>query len=327
MRHARAPVNSGPALNLLLSELPEVNDMSEHIVNHLCASDRNMSGLIRAVGPYALVLENETQPFEALAQAIAHQQLHGAAARNILARFVANVGNGAFPMPQAVLAAPEKALRAAGFSLAKIAALKDLATKTIEGVVPEREALARLEDSEIIARLTEVRGIGRWTVEMLLMFHLGRPDILPVDDFGIRAGFQYVYGLRKMPAPKAVALYGERWAPYRSAAAWYLWRAVELKKAGKLPEPVEQIRLPRVLKLRRRARRAVAPGAEGARKAAAAGSMPVTLKAGSRAVIRTGVAKKVVAAANAANLKALRSSTRRPSPKRPKKAKSKRAYR
>jgi DNA-3-methyladenine glycosylase II len=226
--------------------------MSEHILSHLSGIDANLGGLIRAVGPYGLVLERETQPFEALAQAIAHQQLHAAAARNILGRFITNVGGGAFPTPQVVVATPDETLRAAGFSGSKIAALKDLATKTTEGVVPDRATLEGLEDAEIIARLTEVRGIGRWTVEMLLMFHLGRPDILPVDDFGVRLGFQLTNGLRKMPAPKVLALYGERWGPHRSAAAWYFWRAVELKRAGKLPEPVEQIRLPRVLKLRRR---------------------------------------------------------------------------
>ncbi len=226
--------------------------MSEHILAHLSGIDPNMGSLIRAVGPYGIVLENEGHPFEALAQAIAHQQLHGAAARTILSRFVGNIGQGAFPTPRAVLAAPEKTLRQVGFSGSKIAALRDLAGKTLEGVVPDREALVRLEDAAIIERLTEVRGIGRWTVEMLLIFHLGRPDVLPVDDFGVRAGFQFTYGLRKMPMPKVLALYGERWGPYRSAAAWYLWRAVELKRAGKLPEPVEQIRLPRVSKPRRK---------------------------------------------------------------------------
>lgn len=287
--------------------------MSEHIINHLSAIDRNLGGLIRAVGPYGLVLEERSHPFEALGQAIAHQQLHGAAARTILDRFVNNVGKGIFPTPQAVLKAPEASLRAVGFSLSKIAALKDLASKTIEGVVPDRDTLARLEDAQIIARLTEVRGIGRWTVEMLLMFYLGRPDILPVDDFGVRAGFQFTYGLRKMPVPKALALYGERWAPHRSAAAWYLWRAVELKKAGKLPEPVEQIRLPRVLKPRRRAgtvKSTRTKNAVGPR------DMPITVKASRR----PGVAKKVAAAAHTASLKALRSSS---TPATPKKAKPK----
>jgi DNA-3-methyladenine glycosylase II len=226
--------------------------MSEHILNHLSGVDANLGGVIRAVGPYGLVKEGETQPFTALARAIAHQQLHAAAARNILGRLIANVGGGVFPTPEIVVAAPDEALRAVGFSGSKIAALRDLAAKTIEGVVPDRATLEKLEDAEIISRLTAVRGIGRWTVEMLLMFHLGRPDILPIDDFGVRMGFQLTNGLRKMPPPKVLAIYGERWGPHRSAAAWYFWRAVELKKAGKLPDPVEQIRLPRIVKLRRR---------------------------------------------------------------------------
>ena len=226
--------------------------MSQHILNHLSGVDRNLGGLIRAVGTYGLVIENNCHPYESLAQAITHQQLHAAAARSILARFVNTFGNGAFPTPETVLAAPNEALRAVGLSFSKIAALKDLAAKTVAGVVPDREVLVGLEDAEIIARLTEVRGIGRWTVEMLLMFQLGRPDILPVDDFGVRAGFQFTYGLRKMPAPKALAAYGERWGPHRTAAAWYLWRACELKRAGTLPAPLEQIRLPRLPRLRRR---------------------------------------------------------------------------
>jgi DNA-3-methyladenine glycosylase II len=259
--------------------------MSEHILKHLSGVDMNLGGLIRAVGPYGLVMESETQPFTALAQAIAHQQLHAAAARNILGRFIANVGGGAFPTPEIVVAAPDEALRAVGFSGSKIAALRDLAVKTMEGVVPDRATLEKLEDAEIITRLTEVRGIGRWTVEMLLMFHLGRPDILPVDDFGVRLGFQLTNGLRKMPAPKALAIYGERWGPHRSAASWYFWRAVELKKAGKLPEPVEPVRLPRIVKLRRR-KSAAKPKRRPAKRAKAASkrvkaagkSMKVTVK-------------------------------------------------
>jgi DNA-3-methyladenine glycosylase II len=147
-------------------------------------------------------------------------------------------------------------LRAAGLSFAKIAALKDLAAKTIDGTVPDHETLATLSNEEIIERLTQVRGIGRWTVEMMLMFQLGRPDILPVDDFGVRAGFRFAYGLRKMPKPKALALFGERWAPHRSTAAGYMWRAVELKRAGKLAEPAERIRMPQVRKKKRSRKKA-----------------------------------------------------------------------
>jgi len=275
--------------------------MSEHILNHLSGVDVNLGSLIRAVGPYGLVMESGTQPFMALAQAIAHQQLHAAAARNILGRFIANVGGGVFPTPEIVVAAPDEALRAVGFSGSKIAALRDLATKTIEGVVPDRATLEKLEDAEIITRLTEVRGIGRWTVEMLLMFHLGRPDVLPVDDFGVRMGFQLTNGLRKMPAPKVLAIYGERWGPHRSAAAWYFWRAVELKKAGKLPEPVEQVRLPRVVKLRRRKSTVKTKGRQ-AKRVKVAGKPAKA--AGKRAVAkRKKSAPKVAAAAKSRRIR------------------------
>jgi DNA-3-methyladenine glycosylase II len=147
-------------------------------------------------------------------------------------------------------------MRAAGFSLAKIAALKDLARRTLEGTVPERASLEEIDDDEIIARITQVRGIGRWTVEMMLMFQLGRPDILPADDFGVRNGFRLAYGLRKMPPPRALAAFGERWRPHRTAAAWYLWRAVELARAGQLPAPAERTRLPRVKRRKARRKRA-----------------------------------------------------------------------
>jgi DNA-3-methyladenine glycosylase II len=227
--------------------------VTQHIIDHLSGIDRNMGGLIGAVGACGLKLEDHCHPYESLAQAITHQQLHAAAARAILARFVSTFGNGAFPTPETVIATPSESLRTVGLSFSKIAALKDLAAKTVEGVVPDRQTLVSLGDEEIIARLTEVRGIGRWTVEMLLMFQLGRPDILPVDDFGVRFGFQVTYGLRKMPVPKALALYAQRWGPYRSAAAWYLWRAVELKRGGTLPAPLEKIRLPRMPRARRRA--------------------------------------------------------------------------
>jgi DNA-3-methyladenine glycosylase II len=220
--------------------------VSKPIVAHLSAADPVMGALIAAVGPCRLAAAPlDCEPFQALARAIAHQQLNGTAANTILKRFIDTCGNGSFPSAQAVLATADATLRAAGFSFSKIAALKDLAAKTIAGVVPERRYLLKLEDAHIIERLTQVRGIGRWTVEMLLI-QLGRPDVLPVDDFGVRNGFRLAYRLSKMPHPKALAVYGERWKPYRSAAAWYLWRAVELQRAGGLPEPAQRIRLPRV---------------------------------------------------------------------------------
>ena len=228
--------------------------MSKHIQKHLAGTDPVLAAVIEAVGPYDPGVEEQIHPFQALAHAIAHQQLNGTAANTILRRLIAACNDGPFPSPQWVLAAPAATLRAAGFSFAKVAALKDLAEKTLAQVVPGHTELALLPDEEIITRLTQVRGIGRWTVEMLLMFRLGREDVLPVDDFGVRAGFRAAYGLKQMPHPKALAQYGQRWKPHRSAAAWYLWRALELSRAGTLPAPAERIRLPRVKKLRRRAK-------------------------------------------------------------------------
>jgi DNA-3-methyladenine glycosylase II len=229
--------------------------MSRHILDHLSGADAVLAGLIRAVGPCRLVPENDCHPFETLARAIAHQQLNGTAANTILSRLVNSCGAGAFPTPEQVLAASAESLRAAGFSFAKVAALRDLAEKTRAAVVPDAATLLQLSDEEIIARLTQVRGIGRWTVEMLLLFQLGRPDVLPVDDFGVRSGFQAAYRLSRLPRPRALAAWGERWKPYRSTAAWYLWRALELKRAGTLPAPAERIRLPRIRRVRRRASR------------------------------------------------------------------------
>jgi DNA-3-methyladenine glycosylase II len=226
--------------------------MTRRIMNHLSKRDAVLAGLIKAAGPYELEVQLECSLFRALAHAISHQQLHANAANAILRRFIASCGSGDFPTPEEVLAAPAKKMRAAGFSLSKIAALKDLAEKSLAGVVPERATLGDIDDAAIIERITQVRGIGRWTVEMMLMFQLGRADVLPVDDFGIRSGFRLTYGLRKMPAPRALAAYGERWRPHRTAAAWYLWRAVDLALAGKLPAPTERIRLPRTK--RRKAR-------------------------------------------------------------------------
>jgi DNA-3-methyladenine glycosylase II len=242
--------------------------VSQHILAHLSAADPVLAGLIRAVGPCALALQSECHPFEALAQAIAHQQLNGTAANTILKRFIDGCGQGAFPTPQMVLAASARSLRAAGFSFAKVAALRDLADKTLAAVVPEAAVLLALGDEEIVTRLTQVRGVGRWTVEMMLMFRLGRPDVLPVDDFGVRSGFRAAYGLRKLPRPQVLAAWGERWRPYRSTAAWYLWRALELERAGQLTPPAQRVRLPRVRPRRRRA--AAASGRPRATRAAPA---------------------------------------------------------
>ncbi len=227
--------------------------MTVEIITHLGSVDPVMKRLIAAAGPFEIGAREDHSPYEALARAIAHQQLNGKAAQSILNRFVSTCGQGVFPTPEALLALEDAALRASGFSFSKIAALRDLASKTLSGIVPVHDVLHALSDLEIIERLTAVRGIGRWTVEMLLMFRLRRPDVLPVDDFGVRMGFQLAYGLRKMPPPKLLALYGERWAPHRSAAAWYLWRAVDLSRAGRLPPLQDTVKLPRLPRKRRKA--------------------------------------------------------------------------
>lgn len=188
------------------------------------ARDPVMRELARRHGPCALSA-NRFSPYEALTRAIAHQQLNGRAAETILRRFVALFTPQRFPAPSAVLAARAPTLRRAGFSRAKVRAIKDIARHAVAGVVPTRRACHRLGDEALIERLTRIHGVGRWTVEMLLIFSLGRPDVLPVDDFGVREGFRLAYGRRTRPTPKALRAYGERWKPYRSVAAWYLWRA------------------------------------------------------------------------------------------------------
>ena len=213
----------------------------------LAKVDPILANLIRAAGKFTHATSAQHSPFHSLARAIAHQQLNGIAAESIFGRFVGlyAVDGAAAALLEAemVLGTPDDKMRAVGLSFAKIASIKDLAQKTIDGTVPPSEILHTLEDEEIIARLTQVRGIGRWTVEMMLMSRLGRPDVLPIDDFGVRNGFRLAYGLRGMPTARALAEFGARWAPYRSVAAWYLWRAVDLHRAGKLPVPATPTRI------------------------------------------------------------------------------------
>ena len=194
---------------------------------HLATVDPVMRRLIQEVGPFSLKSKVRRSPFESLARAIAYQQLHDKAAESILKRFVGLFPGRRFPRPDDLLAMDVKAIRQAGFSQSKIMALRDLAAKTLNGTVPTGRMMKQLDDEAIIERLIDVRGIGRWTVEMLLIFQMGRPDVLPVDDFGVRNGFRIAYGRRSMPTPKRVLQYGERWRPYRTAASWYLWRAAD----------------------------------------------------------------------------------------------------
>jgi DNA-3-methyladenine glycosylase II len=225
--------------------MPEVRfePASAALLAHFDAVDATMAGLARAVGRCKLEDSPAGSCFQHLASAIASQQISGLVARKILERLV-QAHDGAFPTPALLHVATPAQLRAIGFSFAKAAALKDLAAKTLDGTVPEDEAAALLTDDELIERLVKVRGIGRWTAQMLLMFRLRRADVLPSDDFGVRKGFQLAYGLKYLPQPKALLAYGTRWAPHRSAASWYLWRAVELHAAGTLPVRVG--RAPRV---------------------------------------------------------------------------------
>jgi DNA-3-methyladenine glycosylase II len=199
----------------------------EEAVRHLSSADATLAALMERAGPFSMQIRKLHDPFEALARNIVFQQLHGNAAAAIHKRVLDLFGGGRL-RPADIAGAPEETLRGAGLSGAKLAALKDLAAKTVDGTVPTLARLRRMSDEEIVERLTRVRGIGRWTVEMLLMFRLGRPDVLPVGDFAVRKGFALAYGLKESPKPKQLAEHGERWRPYRSVASWYMWRAVEL---------------------------------------------------------------------------------------------------
>jgi DNA-3-methyladenine glycosylase II len=201
---------------------------------HFDAKDPILGTIVSLTGQYQLTTSPYASAFETLARSIASQQISGAVARKMIERLMASHG-GRFPTPAELATATPESLRPAGFSFAKIAALQDLAAHCLDGRLPADAELAGMADGEIIERCVAVRGIGPWTAQMLLMFHFGRPDVLPVDDFGVRNGFRLAFRLKGMPKAKALLAYGERWAPYRSAAAWYLWRAVDLHKEGRLP--------------------------------------------------------------------------------------------
>ena len=194
---------------------------------HLAATDPRLAALIARSRPYQVQPARLVRPFDALAESIVYQQLSGKAAATIFGRVRALYPRRKWFSPQLVLATPDEKLRAAGLSRNKSAAIKDLAAKTLDGTIPTSAALHRMSDEEIIARLTTVRGIGRWTVEMMLLFDLGRLDVWPVDDYGVRKGYAKTFGKRKLPKPKELHARGEKWRPYRSVAAWYFWRALD----------------------------------------------------------------------------------------------------
>ncbi len=194
---------------------------------HLIQVEPRFAAVIANAGNCDLRRLRTFEPFHALARSICHQQLHGKAAETILQRFKDRLGGGDWPTPHQVMAAQMPSLRACGLSRAKSLALKDLAAKVVDETVPTAKLLHTLGDETIIERLTQVRGIGRWTVQMMLMFHLGRRDVLPVDDFGVRRGFSVLAKKRDMVTPKQLMAHGEKWRPYRSIAAWYLWRVAD----------------------------------------------------------------------------------------------------
>lgn len=210
---------------------------ADEAVAHLKQNDLKLAALIDCVGPFTMKMDQSVTPFESLLESILYQQLHGKAAATIHRR-VCEFFCGD-PTPEALLAAPEERLRGCGVSGNKIKALRDLAAKTIDGTVPAHAAIRKMTDEEIVKRLTAVRGIGPWTVEMLLIFRLGRPDVLPVTDYGVRKGFALTF-LRlpksraieaaDLPKPEVMLRRAKRWAPYRSVASWYMWRACDVEK-------------------------------------------------------------------------------------------------
>jgi DNA-3-methyladenine glycosylase II len=217
-------------------------DTAEAIA-YLSAADRKLGRLIDRAGPCTLRLASGQSPFEALAESIVYQQLHGKAAAAIHARLIAGFaglcGDGVHPSPQHLLDCPTPQLRSAGLSHNKTLALRDLAAKALDGTVPSLARIRRMSDDAIIDHLTQVRGIGRWTVEMMLIFRLGRPDVLPTSDYGVRKGFAFTFlGLKPttkvtsdlLARPADMERRAQKWAPWRSVASWYLWRACDLAK-------------------------------------------------------------------------------------------------
>lgn len=200
-------------------------------LRHLRAADERLAAVIDAAGPFTMRPDPELDVYQALLRSIVYQQLSGKAAATILGR-VLELWDGRFPTPHELLAIDEQQLRGAGLSRNKTAAILDLGAKTMEGLVPTLEEAHGLDDEVLVERLTAVRGVGRWTVEMLLMFRLGRPDVLPLADLGVRKGFARTYGLADLPTPAELEAGAACWRPYRSVGSWYMWRAVDL---GELP--------------------------------------------------------------------------------------------
>jgi len=201
-------------------------DLSEAL-RHLSERDEQLKELISSTAAFKIDVEEGQSPYDVLMEAIVYQSISGKAAATIFGRIKALGENGKAPTPEKMLKIPLQKLRKAGLSGAKVLAMKDLARKTIQGIVPTHGEALNLSDGELVKRLVSVRGIGAWTVEMFLIFRLGRPDVLPIHDLGVKKGWSVAYGKKHMPKPKELLKFGERWRPYRTIASWYMWRAFE----------------------------------------------------------------------------------------------------
>ncbi|MGI4854737.1 MAG: DNA-3-methyladenine glycosylase family protein [Janthinobacterium lividum] len=226
-------------------------------IEDLSVADPKLRRLIDRAGPFELRISGSLSPFEALTESIIYQQLHGKAAaaihKRLLASFEDVCGAGVHPSPEHLLECPTPQLRAAGLSANKTLALRDLSAKTIDGTVPTLARIRRMSDEAIIEHLTQVRGVGRWTVEMMLIFRLGRPDVLPTSDYGVRKGFALTFGKLKptdkvtpaeLPKPAEMEKRAAKWHPWCSVASWYLWRACDLAKPGGAAKPAMEPKPP-----------------------------------------------------------------------------------
>ncbi len=218
-------------------------DLAE-AVRHLSERDGCLKRLIAEMAPFQIDVADAQSPYEVLLEAIAYQSISGKAAATIFGRIKALSATGGVPSPQEILDFRKPKLRKAGLSGAKVEAMRDLAQKTLDGVVPSHDEAVKMSDEELVKRLVPVRGIGAWTVEMFLIFRLGRPDVLPIHDLGVKKGWSVAYGKKHMPKPQELLKFGERWRPYRSVASWYMWRAFEragYKVTNKIrPRPVRR---------------------------------------------------------------------------------------
>lgn len=243
-------INTPP--NNLAFDLPEA-------IRHLSERDEILRALIAEAAPFQIDVADAQSPYEVLLESVAYQSISGKAAATIFGRIKVLGSDGRPPSPQQMLKIPAKKLRKAGLSGAKVLAMKDLAQKALDGIVPTHEEALKLSDDELVERLVSVRGIGAWTVEMFLMFRLGRPDVLPIHDLGVKKGWSVAYGKKHMPKPKELLKFGERWRPYRTVASWYMWRAFEragYKVTNKIrPRPLRKMHRKAAVKKKPRQRK------------------------------------------------------------------------